>query len=449
MKPIVKFYQQFLSDLGLTCKEDGEIVVVDGDNTVPIRVKIKRDNGYEQLPLYLPIDSQLEHDDGKKVFFHPACESSYRGQSEILNALIKLVNAKVNSSAALTIDSLLELAVNKDSHSKLSQPVMELIKQLPEVSPVTVKGWRKLFTRTSDFNGPTPMITISVGRDKLVHGVKCSRIATLKVPLMESDNLYGVNLSKIAESTIRKTFDILMGDEDIINGSNSPTAPYFIALAKTFNQAMMNITAISKKLGSRMKSEIEYDGRWVNSLDKLHDWYRNNFYIQLIGNIGQGKNTEEHEVSNIVPATPSQKPVNAPPPQPQNQPPQQPHFQPPQPPPRVDDNTVKPFRVPQWATLPPATNTGFNQPYQQPNYGNQMPQGEQFFDKRLGIWKTKGGQPQQPQPQYHPPGYPHNGGGYQQSPQGYNVPQGYNQQPPPGYQPRFMGYDQFNRPIYQ
>ena len=461
MKPILKFYKSFLQDLGLIVEKDGAVLIkpsVD-DEAVPVTVRIKFGDKYTKLPLYLPTQELLTSDTGDKAFFHPAGESCARGQSEIFNAILKLATVQMHRGLMITIDSLLELAAAKDKHGKSDVTVacLELITELGDVSPATVKSWKKLVNKTTGFSGSKPTLTMFVGRNKTINGNTYARTAGVKVPLLSRDDLYGEKMSKTAEGIIRRSFELVIGEEPSVNGSNSPTAPYFMSLAKTYHQVMTTIATTARILGPHMKAPVEFDGRWIKSLDKVHDWYRNDFYCQLDGNVGLGKNTEEN-----APPRESAGSVSRPPQQ---------HIPPEQiapqaipqvaPPPQERSGDIPVFRPPQGAALPSPLSYGAPMP-PAAGYGQNQGQANMYFDHRTQQFRPRGGDA--PQPQYQQPQY------QQQPPQGYQQPQ-YQQQPPQGYQQppqqsgyqqpqyqqqpqqapqggRYLGNDQFGRPMY-
>lgn len=297
MKQIVKFYKHFLQDLGLEVLSDDSIVVPqpEGD-PIPVEIKVKIDGTPKVLPLYLPTDRQLDCEDRNvRLLFHPACESTSRGQSEVLNAVLKMASVKMHAALSATADSLICLAANTDCHGKLSQEAFELVSKVGPVSEPTVTAWHKLYTKLTGWSGSKPLLTIHINRSKSIKGTPFLRTCGVKVPLINSPDMYGVKMSFTAESAIKKTLTTVMGEEPIAHGSNSPTAPYFVAIAKTFHDFMTTVTYTSSAIGPHLRKPVDFDGKWLGGLDKLHDWYMNDMYIQLDGNIGSGGHIEEED----------------------------------------------------------------------------------------------------------------------------------------------------------
>lgn len=461
-EPIIQFYKKFLTDLGLECGEDGGVWAVLTDpktgetTTEAVKISLTRDGDIYKLPLYLPLKEARETDDGTKVFFHPACEGLHRGQSEVLNATLMLVNQRVFSAFALTVESLLKAAANTEEHKTYNTYVMKKIRELPDVNATTLNGFRTMFKNCTRWSGPRPLLTVWLAKDGKIDGVPCMRTSGLTLHVLKSDNLYvdkpkGPGLSAASKAILKKAMEMVIGEspnfQPIVNGSNSPTAPYFTALAKTFHQAMVNIDEIARILGPLMMRDLNYDGGWHKSLGKLHDWYRNgSYYIQLNGNVGEvskrGKHNEEDEAvvettrtSTAPPRQQEQHRVdNTPPwedPKPEASTPAVVHTE-------VavkDTKGVSSFEIPQGIQLPPPLTNISQTPYvpqqfqqqqvyydqfgqpvnmfppqpvvQQPVYIQQgLPQQgfvqqgqpEMWWDSRMGVWKPKG-TPAQPQQQ--------------------------------------------------
>jgi hypothetical protein len=457
VKPIVKFYKQFLQDLGLTIGDDDEVMlVVKGHDPIHIKVNVKRGKVFKQLPLYLPTDRHLNVDNGDKVYFHPAGESCSRGQSEVFNATLKIATERMFAAVTCTVDSLLKLCADREAHSNSNVTVeaVELLRDVGDVSKPTVEQWKSLFKKTTGYTGERPIMSVVVGRNKTIDKVSYSRICGVRLPILDSADMYDIKLTKTAQMAIRKSFDLVLGSEPCVNGSNSPTAPYFMALAKTYHQVMTSVMSVVRIIEPYMHGEVKFDGRWLKSLDKLHDWYRNDFYIQLEGNLGLGKTVEEEDKPASNTQAPqriltearqdssesSVRPVQMP---------TQQHVEPIQVPVKepVPDDGIPRFKPPTGATLPPPLPA-----YQQYGYGQQPQNNDTYFDSRTGTYRPRGSnnvapnqQPQYQQPQQYPPGYA--------PPQPQYVPPPTYQQPqqPMGYPPQVqpIAYDQYGRPIYR
>ena len=410
-KPILDFYQQFLADIGVSVGEDAQLFIdAPDDEKIPFTIIAKRKGQKKKLAVYIPTRKHmLEPEEGKRLYWHPACESSQRGQSVIHNKTMSIAGLRIYRALVLAVDTLLSVAGTPELHKKLNHTAMEYISQLPTVSEATVKSWRKLLKNTDSTNGNRAVIKIRSDRDIEIGGLQFNRVCKVYSPLIASHDLFGVNMSKSAEVCIRKAFDIVLGEDDfkeIVIGSNNPTAPYFQSFAKTYHHVMSNIRDINVAFSDYTIDKVPYSGKWERSLVKLHDWYKDDFFVQLDLNVGAS-----YADPNVVdaPEPPQHAAVGSLP-----QPPMQPS-------------------VPVEETPAPTTS---NETNINPVTGKPV--------ESVGSYKvapqTQPQYPPQP-PQYQPPP-PQYGGQpqYQQPPPQYGGQPQYTQQPPPQYggQPQYQ-----------
>ncbi len=442
MKPIIKFYTEFLNDLGLRIADDGLVTDPAGN---PVLVSIKRgaEKKIQKLPLCLPTQQALEKDSGTVVYFHPACEGLDAGQSEVFNATLKLVNAMTYASIVATVNALMHAAADTERHSSLKQPVMELVSQLPDVSQGTLASWISLSKKLT-VSGDMALLNYHMERDQSIEGIKYGRVARFRTKVLESENLYTPKgMSQIAERAIRKAIQLVVGEPVVDVGSNAQTAPYFTALAKCYHQVMQRVSRVASILGV---IEVGYQGNWSANIDNLHDWYRGDatragtgLYIQLDGNIGESVvRRQASQAAHVAqPVAPPARPDNTmqiPPPAPPVVPPPIQHqmYQQPMMPQVIPQ---EPQRTPGVMSIPTAMRSGLGQ--YQPSYGQPNNPG-MWFDDRTGQWRPRSvtAVPPQPTPWY---GQPQpQVGGYQQA-----APQGYPQQP------TLVGYDINGNPVYR
>lgn len=464
MKPILEFYRSVLEDLGCVVNDAGQVLYpAEEGKLVPLEITVRRNRKSTKMPLWLPMQELLDNDDGKKVYFHPACESVFRGQSEVLNAVLQLANVRLYKTSVQVIESLLTLAADSKKANDASQALLEYaLMQLPEVSSTTLDRWRKMIVgdATTGASGKRPVCKLQLSRLD-PKGKREVRGCNFSVPLVEND-YYGYKLSKIANLAITKAMEITYGDVPVEVESRAAVAPYFTALMECFHRVMKHIMKLAKLLKPYMATPVEYDGSWAADLDELGDWYNNDLYVQLEGNIGQGGEEGPSGGSDTIrpPA------VNAPPaathaasapaqtaPAPSPTPSKQedddngyfkpPTYQTPQAPQHYNPYPPQAYSPPP----PPAAPQPGGYP---PNYGypqQQQPAASGYWDPRTGEWRAGpvgAPPPQQPMPPQYA-GYPNQGypqQGYPQPPAQYG---GYPQQPG---QPRIIGTDPYGRPMY-
>jgi len=361
------------------------------------------------------------------VFFHPAAESVFRGQSEVLNLLVRLVSARTYMATLNVVDSIISLAADTASHEKVPQAAMEaILSKMPTTSTNTVEAWRRVSSKTlTGFVGKHPMIKYHLERvegDSKIQRRRC----TFSVPFTESPTLYNARLpSKIAHSVIRTAFDLALGEVPIVESYNSRTAPYFTSLCKTFYEVMTRLQEKANLITRYLVKDFYFSGHWVKDMPNLDDWYHNDLYIQPEGNVGLGAVVEEEHAETVSPAQAPRPPAQAPA---APQIPQPPQAAAPQQEPRLaDDDGIPTFKQPSMA--PPnygCPNHPHGQPapqqYGGPQYQTPPPQYTQAppqpqYNQPYPP-QPQYNQPYPPQPQYNQPYPPQYGGQYgQQMPQ--------------------------------
>ena len=440
MKPIIAFYKKFLEDVGLEILDTGDIMIKSGmdDELTPLKVTIKRESGTgdtlisRAMSMYLPINELMEREeDFSHGYFHPACESNFRGQSEVFNKSVQLAGLTYYRYVVSTIDALLVVASNKSEHAKLPLELMEVVSELPDVSASTVNSWRKLVKSCGNITGKQAMVKLQPAREGEIGGVRYARTCKVTAPILDSGDLYGVAMSQTAKLCITKAFNLVLGELPYC-GSNSPTAPYFLSFAQAYNDAMSQVKEVAKVLSGHIQDSYEFKGGWSTSLAKVHDWYKMDFYHQLEGNIGAGKDIAAKPSSVSVSLEPLQmntgipmEPVNSGPPAAVA------HTQ-------QVTSPVTPAPTP----VAPTTNgvPTFKLPTAMPAQNMQMPP-QQYHPPQQMAPQQQYHPPQQmaPQPQQYPQqqGYP--------QPQQYPQQQGYPQQ----QYPQQQGYPQQQYPQQQ
>lgn len=390
------------------------------------------------------------------VPFHPLSESVSRGDSSIQNLLKQLVTFRLTFTTIMVMQTLLEIAANKDLHDKLKSDQLDILSALPEINEKTVTNFSNAMQKID-------METINIikvynRRNGDLNGRKHNRVAVVSFPLFSE-------LDKPKESTvwgvreIRKRdihdYSILVGYVlpnwhevgAYSAGSDSLEAPSFIALLKAYG----NVASRLNDIIGKFKNFFEDDDliKDLSFLETLSDLSRYRGVIPpLEGNIGSvvagsendagdvrrpksvapidlsnlGNNIGNVPVSNEKvapqPAQP-QQPAYVPQPQPQVQPQYQPQlvqqpmapvggqyqpvgWQQPQPPVAPSNNPIDSWNqntasYPQQQYQPVQPQQAYYQPQyqQQPQPWAGVPQ-QQGWGNQQPVW----GQPQQNQNGY-------------------------------------------------
>lgn len=352
--------------------------------------------------------------------FHPLGENVYRGESPVLKKLKSYVSFRLNSTAIVLLQQLVEIAANKDMHQHLTPKQSGLLDVLPKATAKTVKAVEKL-TENINTNSPKKPVNIYLKHGGKYNGEDCSRLAVTNFPIMEEEDspdntVYGTKFSS------RKDFNAFFSlmeyvfpkcrELEVYNyGSRNMEAPYFDALMHAFIKVAKQLNKVTRLFRKHLDNpdDMLIDVKWEDKLDDLSE-YRG-LIPGLEGNDGElsvadkeaAQHAEQHATPTPAPEAPSpfaapaptQQPpwdtqTTTPPPQPQTQAPTQTST--------GEEETVA------WGDIVKNRSTQA-QPPQQPAWGQQQ-QPNPWAQQQQPAW----GQPQQQLPpagfagtQYQPP----------------------------------------------
>ena len=295
MKDINKFYKELLTDLGVVVDDDSDYSLLKPTKDGAFkrwRINVEEDGKTTKRAIFLPTQSNLDNPPPvNSIYFHPAGESTLMANSEILNSTILLVNAVITVAASVTLDKLLMAALSKETQVDLPTSVSKLVQKIGDISKTTYKeatnGGDGALLKKMAPRGKNALAVVKAHRHIEVNGETVKRAVELKVPVLDSDVIDEVISSNVGKESVTKAIELILGDTNLIRTSNSVTAPTFIALMDLFHTVMIKIKAIAEPLGAFKSLDLEYNGDWHSKLTKLHDWYRNDLYIQLTGNVGK------------------------------------------------------------------------------------------------------------------------------------------------------------------
>jgi len=419
MKKLEKHYRSVLSDCGNLVEDNGTVLtMLENVNTgklKPRKVRVARstdqgEKGWRSLPLVIPTSGLLaEEDQSKMVFFHPACEELLRGQSEVLNAMVKMVSERLFLSST----SLIAAIISNANETDLPQSAAEVIAQVPIVSDKTVSDHAKFMSGITGFASPRPAVRIKFKRNGNDDGKTYTHKCTIDFPPMLND-FYGRKLTKAAKAAILKAYELVCGTGEYTAYSEGGQAPYYRTLLTAYHEAMTRINTVSKALKHIGHPVLcEFNGKWLKELAKLGTWYKSELFIQLEGNRGLGGSQTEETASVAQPIKTVAPQRNVP---------------------------VAPTPVPQAPPAPaPAASAGSWYP---PVQTQQQQQPQQVYPPQGSYPQTQPQQGYPPQGSYPQPQYPQQG--YSQPPpqQSQYPQQGYNQSPPQQPQYPQQGYSQ-------
>lgn len=415
MNELLTLYKDILTSMDCTIDENNVINYQIDNNQEPKPIEIKVNNKLRTL--VLPTDELRKKGDWNTlVGFHPACESPFMGQSEVLNILIYLAGLKIYTSVQKLVGGIINLGLNPKLHTKLDLAQAGLLERFDLIDEAVEKLAIDVANKNTGVLGKFPLISFKLERGLAIDDIKYNRTCKLVTHVINKDTMCGVSGGTInAKKTLKSIYEYVLPHK-LIKGSNNPDTPYIMALLSCFRETAIHLNVIKKILKTHTPMElIPLD--WYHNVENLHRLGRKYLPSPLEGNIGLPIRNQPNQIENktldLVNSNnksfptdlsnqsyqPQQQPVyNQPPAQPVQQPYQPPYQQPYQPPYQqpVYQNSSPVNRLPTIAEL--AREAALNQNRQQMYPGN----GIQPLQYPNQGYVPQPIQPQYPNQQFYP-----------------------------------------------
>lgn len=251
-------------------------------------------------PLVLPTQSALNNLDWTTVVgFHPGSESTYCGQSEIINFLTKSVAIKICNTVQYIVAAIVDLGMKLDIHGKLNLKQKELLNKFNidrNVEQVIIK----ILKNSTGISGKHPLLSARLARGGEINGETYARVAMLVLHVLNNeDSICGVNpgSAKVKESVLTLYKEIL--PKEFTVGSNSAEAPYLMAILKLFFTAATELNRYIAILGKYSPiNPMPVD--WYDETKAIPKLTKEFLPQQLIGNVGKTINRHKPEESDEV-----------------------------------------------------------------------------------------------------------------------------------------------------
>lgn len=292
MTDLMNFYRKLLASVD--CEVD--------HTTNVIRFKLNTvESGHIDEPvilkgdrlLVLPTKEVLMGDiDWKKIVaFHPVCESALGGQSEVLNALLTLINSKVARSTMILATAIADLALNTEAQESLKINQAELLEPL-KLDKACHTLLSKIASTNTQFTGERPLVSLHLHRGGEIGGVKYARICTVAHHFNANPKtICGCTPgSPNANKTVRKIFEMVL-PTDTEYGTNSANQPYLRVLLEAYYRVLLRINTVIKILG-KFSVIPQIDTSWYDTLPTLQKLYKQDLPQSLSGNVGDAINSK-------------------------------------------------------------------------------------------------------------------------------------------------------------
>lgn len=297
MNALTKFYIEVLNSVHCAVISDGIIYQLKPDTVltsnwqpatddVPLKIEI---DGIRKIAV-VPIHKILKTGDWDKIIaFHPACESIFAGQSEVLNALTKLAASRLHFTIQQIAVHIIQLALDKGQHGKLNLHQLDLLNSLPAVTDAAKKYFISVAGRNTGISGKYPLLTLRLDRAGIIDELVYNRICTLTSPLLDGpDPMCGISEnshSHKSQQTIRAIYDYIFPKRRTY-GSNSNDTPYLLALLDCYYNVSYHLNHLISILGKYANNVQPIPISWHNELHEITKLAKRFLPQTLPGNAG-------------------------------------------------------------------------------------------------------------------------------------------------------------------
>lgn len=302
MNKLDKTYISILISLGLTITDD----VVHGNigkkgELKPITCDVE---GVKRTLVIPTRDMQRNGDWSKLVAFHPACENSLNGQSEIISLLSKLISARIWQLVTTGTLHLLSTALDKETqkHFKIAQT--KLIDPLTDATKPVLTYASKIFAKAA--GDRRSQFRVHLTRGGKIENAKFKQVARLTNPFRkEKAPLFGVKATDTNREAFHAAIELLLPEVREV-GTNSTDTPCLEVLLEMFHAVASNYETIRVTLGKKLNQDmpvVELD--WYDELSRLPGYYRKYLNQSYPGNTGSPLTVEEPQSSGAMVTQPN------------------------------------------------------------------------------------------------------------------------------------------------
>lgn len=306
-KGIVKFYEGVRKALGFNKKEDESWCVAYGDSSfADVTIKEKK--------LVTPTDEVLRKADWDHyIAFHPICENVRRKKSIVQERLQAYVALRIKNIIIEQILAMTAIAVDSDSHDKLSADQREFLPLFGEITEKTYKTFTTItrkFVSAESAPGVNELVSVGVRRGGTWKGEDYSRLCTITFPVIDEEvgsdgKIYGTKVTnkerKIFFDVLRYILPRIDVPEAYCYGTRSDTAPNFHCLMSAFHAVAVDLNRVTRLLGEidpEFKNKFHVVTSWANDLPTLSD-FRDVIPI-LDGNEGEPRDDDAKKEKAIT-----------------------------------------------------------------------------------------------------------------------------------------------------
>lgn len=290
MNKLTKLYADILTSVDCVIEDD--YVLYDygqGKGLEPLTVRVDG----KVRKLVIPTKNMQKNGDWSDIVaFHPACESVFKGQSEIINTLVNLIGLKLYLGIQFATNAMIALAIDDKVSGRLSLAQKRLVTPLSDATK-TVFGLMEQVTRkSSGTSGKTALLNVKLARGKTIDGQTYTRACFLKSPLLKGGTpILDVKGSVANHNALMAAYETAFPTKRVV-GSNSGDTPYLDCLLEMFYIAATHLNGIKVTLDKYCGEMKTIDTSWFEELVDLNSYYKKYLPLSYPGNVGVGDDGE-------------------------------------------------------------------------------------------------------------------------------------------------------------
>lgn len=310
MATILELYKEIAAFIGVKFDENGAMSQsYDGEKiTVTVGGKV----------VHLPDNAFLKAPDwDHNIAFHPLSEQSFRGESEIMQQLRKLLVFRLNHTVSRMAELLMDLAADPSQHRKLGAKASGYLSLIPKADDKSVKALSDILDKLGSSNQRW-LLGMYLKRPGKIGDQQFSRVAVFRYPILTeySDanrTIFDVKLRVDDYKGFRDFFKFLLGIQadgnyEVHNfGTNEETAPYLTAVLGGGLKFAKHLNVLLKLFQKAIPEfgELMFDTSWETMIDDFERLSRE--LPPLEGNRGVQSMAGEDEATAVTEAVPGKR----------------------------------------------------------------------------------------------------------------------------------------------
>lgn len=277
-KPLSKLYDEIRIAFGFGKDDHDGWVIKSPGGDIPLTAKGKQ--------IVTPTDSVLQEAEwGKYQAYHPLCENIRRKKSLVMEKTQAYATTRIKTVMVELISKLTEIALDSDSHDKLTADQRQFLTMFEKANEKTMKNFSALVNKVLAASpGESELVAIGVRRGGTWHGQEYARLTTISFPIMEeefaeSGKVFGVNITVRDKDILYKVLRYILpkidDPEAYCYGTRSEIAPMFHSLMMAFHSVAVDLNRITKLIGGHDKDFMHRNlivTSWSAQMPELIDY---------------------------------------------------------------------------------------------------------------------------------------------------------------------------------